>query len=375
MILRQTSPFYQQCSRCVMDTRAPDIVFNEAGICSYCEEFEKILKSKKHLQDDVDILVRKIKKEGKRKKYDCIVGISGGVDSAYTLYKATQLGLRPLAVHMDNGWNSELAVHNIKNLITQLKVDLYTYVIDWEEYKMMMQCYFDADVVDIEVLYDNAVMGVVYRVARRYGVKYILGGTNTSTEGMRMPYTWRWFKNDKKNIVSIIRQKQVRIKTYPIFGNIDRLWYYLKGIRWIDFLDYLPDYNKNKAIQILKEQFHYKPYPYKHYESVFTRFYQGYILPNKFNIDKRTLHLSALIMTNQLSREEAQRILQQIPYESEQLLKEDIEFFLKKMGWTKEQLEEYIQRPPKSHELYGTEIPLMIWVNRVIKLLHKMGIQ
>lgn len=166
---------YRQCTRCFMDTTAEGIEFDENGVCNYCREFEEVLKRpRKKLNLSLDEFVNKIKEDGKGKRYDCIVGISGGVDSSYTLVKVKELGLRPLAVHMDNGWDSELAANNIKNLVDKLGVDLYTHVIDWDEYRSLMQAFFDADVIDIELLYDNAMLAVNYQQARKFGTKYIL---------------------------------------------------------------------------------------------------------------------------------------------------------------------------------------------------------
>lgn len=356
---------YRQCKRCLMDTTAKGITFDENGICNYCKEFEKLLKSNvKKINISLDELVDRIKKDSKNKPYDCIVGISGGVDSSYTLVKVKELGLRPLAVHMDNGWDSELATHNIKNLVEKLKVDLFTYVIDWEEYRDLMQAFFDADVIDIELLYDNAMLAVNYQQANKYGIKYILAGYNKSTEGMRMPENWNWYKLDKKNIYSLAKRNKVKIKTFPSIGTLEYIYYeFIKKIKIIPFLDYLPYYNKYEALDILQRNFSYKPYPYKHYESVFTRFYQGFLLIEKFGVDKRKLHLSSLIISEQITREQAlEQMKSKYAYPSEEDLKQDIEYFLKKMRWTKEDFENYLKRPEKPHDMYGSEKPLYLFL-------------
>ena len=352
---------YRQCTRCLMDTTAEGITFDENGVCNYCRDFELVLqKPKKRINVSLESLVEKIKQDGKKKPYDCIVGVSGGVDSSYTLVKVKELGLRPLAVHMDNGWDSELAANNIKNLVQGLGVDLYTHVIDWDEYRELMQAFFDADVIDIELLYDNAMLAVDYEQADKYGIKYILAGTNTSTEGMRMPKNWNWFKFDKKNIYKLAKLRNVKIKTFPAFGTLDFVYHeFVKQNKWISFLDYLPNYDKFEALSILQKDFGYKPYPYKHYESIFTRFYQGFILPEKFHVDKRKVHLSTLILAGQLSKEEALKQMQgKYAYPSQKELDEDIQYFLKKMRWTREQLDAYLKRPEKPHTLYGSEIGL-----------------
>lgn len=350
---------YQQCNRCVMDTTAQNIVFDEDGICNFCTDFlKKIEEGHTNLSNELDPLIAKIKRDGQGKKYDCIVGVSGGADSSYALYLAKKHDLRVLAVHMDNGWNSELATNNIETIVSNMGVDLYTHVIDWNEYKQLMQAFFDADVIDIELLYDNAMLAVNYQLAAKYGVKYILSGSNSATEGIAMPTNWNWIKFDKKNIKSIAKTQNVKIKTFPIIGMIDYLFYRLvKRIQWVPFLDYF-DYKKEEAMDFLVEKYQYKKYPYKHYESVFTRFYQGYILPQKFGIDKRKLHLSTLIISNQMTREEALKDLEKIAYESDSNLAEDKEYFLKKMSWDEDKLNQYLARKELHHDMYGSEKPL-----------------
>lgn len=349
---------YQICSRCIMDTSADNIKFDSEGVCNYCSDFLKRFEKVVNVdEDEIHKIVDKIKKDGKNKEYDCIIGISGGVDSSYLLYLVKELGLRPLATHMDNGWDTELAANNIANLVRKLGVDLYTYVIDWEEYRELMQSFFDANVVDIELLYDNALYGVNYSQARKYNIKYMLTGGNSATEGMVIPKTWNWLKIDGENIRSIHRKYNgKRIKSFPVYSIWNYLFdNYVRRIKKIKLLDYC-EYKKDEALKILTGKFDYKPYPYKHYESVFTRFYQGYILPEKFNIDKRKLHLSNLIVTGQLKREEGLKILKDIPYPSERDLKEDREYFLKKMSWTDEQLQDYIKAPRVQHNEFGSQI-------------------
>ena len=297
-----------------------------------------------------------MKGRGKGNPYDCVVGVSGGVDSSWALVQAVNLGLRPLALHMDNGWNSELAQHNIANLVRGLDVDLYTHVIDWEEYRALMQAFFDADVINIELLYDNAMLAVNFQQAARNRVKYILAGTNTTSEGVLMPRSWAWHNFDKKNIRAIARQfGNVRISSFPSIGTFDRMWFeVVKGCSWVSLLDYI-EYNKFEAMAQLSDQYGYKPYPYKHYESVFTRFYQGFILPEKFGVDKRRLHFSSLIIAGQMGRDSALKDLEKIPYPDKQALEEDKAYFLKKMNWREGQLTDYLSRPRVEHDVYGSE--------------------
>lgn len=351
----------QQCNRCVMDTSAHNITFDHNGYCNYCNDFLARLAKDNSLQvqtKNLEAFVTKIKSEGKNKSYDCIVGVSGGVDSSYALHLAVKLGLRPLAVHMDNGWNSELANNNIEQLIKHTGVDFYTHVIDWNEYKALMNAFFDANVIDIELLYDNAMLAVNYQLAKKYGIKYILSGSNTSSEGMSMPPNWNWFKKDKKNILGIAKTQNVKIRTFPLIGTIQYLYYrFMFRIEWVSFLDYF-DYNKLDAMRFLESNYNYKPYPYKHYESVFTRFYQGFILPEKFSIDKRKLHLSSLICSQQMTRTEALNHLEHSPYPSQENLKSDKAFFLKKMKWDEKKLEDYLDQAQISHDVYPSELKL-----------------
>jgi len=345
-----------------MDTTAGQIEFDEGGICNFCREFELELRQQTDAEGteptkNIDRFIDQVKRSG-GSKYDCIVGLSGGADSSWALYQARRRGLRPLAVHMDNGWNTELAQNNIENLVRKLDVDLYTHVIDWEEYRSLQQAFFDSDVIDIELLYDNALAGVNYRQARKAGVKYILSGSNTATEGLRMPEDWSCGnKLNKRNIRGIWKRfgRGGFPKTFPAYG----IWDYLidhamLGITWIPFLDYF-EYNKDDAVEVLQRDVSYRPYEYKHYESVFTRFYQGFLLPEKFGVDKRKNHLSALIMTGQMEREAALHLLASPPYSNPELLREDRDYFLSKMGWSEQELSEYLARPQVPHAAYGTD--------------------
>ncbi len=351
----------QICSRCIMDTTAADITFDERGFCNYCTSF--LDKRRKHIELDnnkrverLETLVDMVKASGKGRKYDCIVGLSGGVDSSWALVQAVRLGLRPLAVHMDSGWNSELAQNNISNIVRGLNVDLYTHVIEWPEIRGLMEAFFEADVIDVEVLYDNAMLAVNFQQAARFGLKYILAGTNIATEGVDIPKNWNWYKSDKKNIIGISQKfGGPKLRTFPAIGTFDTARFVIiNGIRWISFLDYL-GYKKFEALEVLKAEFGYKPYPHKHYESVFTRFFQGYVLPNKFNVDKRKPHLSSLIMSGEMSREEALELASGIAYPSEREMEADRRYFIKKMGWTEEKFRNYMSRPEKPHTDYPSE--------------------
>jgi N-acetyl sugar amidotransferase len=366
-----------------MDTSATEITFDDAGACSFCRDFEArlahvVFEDPVHKRERLDGLVARVKADGRGKPYDCIVGVSGGVDSSWALVTAVELGLRPLAVHMDNGWNSELAQNNIANLVHKLKVDLHTHVINWQEYRGLMQAFFEADVIDIELLYDNAMVAVNYEQARKYRLHHILSGSNSATEGMAMPSNWNWFKRDRKNIVAIARRfGGHRLSTFPAIGSVGQVInQYGLGIKWVPFLDYIA-YDKAAVLDALEAGYGYKRYPYKHYESIFTRFYQGFILPRKFGVDKRRLHLSSLIMSGQLSREEGLAALQHAPYPDARDEASDIAYFLKKVNWSQADLEAYLARPAVPHDHYPSEKwlwDLMFDMRRLVprQVLHRL---
>jgi N-acetyl sugar amidotransferase len=348
------------CERCVMDETASNIQFNGQGICNFCLDFELKLPELRVLHSDpikLQNLVNQIKNDGKGKQYDCIVGLSGGVDSSFVLHGVVEAGLRPLAVHLDNGWNSELAVSNIHTLVNKLNVDLHTHVIDWVENRDMQLSMFDSGVIDIELLMDNAMLALNYRMAVKYGLRHVVSGSNKATEGVRMPSGWNHFKLDVKNIRSIHKRfGSVPIKTHPLVSTIDYLVFkYWHKVGWVSWLDYI-NYNKQGALTVLIDKYGYKPYPYKHYESIFTRFYQGYILPNKFGVDKRKVHLSTLIMSGQMTREDALNDLKAQAYD-EQQLQRDRQFILKKFGKDNAWLDAYIKAPCHEHLDYPSELP------------------
>lgn len=360
-----------------MDETATDIEFDADGVCNYCKAF--IEKQRKHIpltEEDrirrLGELVDRVKASGRGKRYDCIVGLSGGVDSSWTLVETVRLGLRPLAVHMDNGWNTELAQNNIANLVRQLGVDLHTHVIDWPEMRGLMEAFFASDVIDIEVLYDNAMLAVNYGQAVKHGLKFILAGTNIATEGVDIPPTWNWHKADKRNIVGISRRfGGPKLRTFPAISTFRLVRYWmLHRVRWISFLDYL-DYRKSEALKVLQSQFGYKAYAYKHYENLFTRFYQGYLQPHKFGVDKRKPHLSSLIMTGEMTRDEALQQASGIAYPSAREMEADRLYFIKKMGWTEEKFEAYMARPEKRHDDYPSEAALY---NKLLGLYRKMNL-
>ena len=373
-----TNPkLYRQCAISVMDTISdPDIVFDEKGICNYNYEFQKQYADNVFTgSDGVNKLAEiadQIKEEGKNKPYDCIMGLSGGVDSTYVAYLAKQHGLRPLAVHFDNGWNSELAVQNIENIVQRLGIDLHTFVINWNEFRDLQLAYLKASVIDIEAITDHAIFATLYRLAGEKGIKYILSGTNVQTENT-LPKSWIHPKTDHINIKSIHKLfGTVPLKTFPFMdAKVKRYYQQIKGVTSVSVLNY-QEYNKSHVKELIQKELHWRDYGGKHYESIWTRFYQGYILPTKFKVDKRKAHLSDLIFSNQITKEEALKELEKPIYPQEQF-NVDFEFVLKKLGLSEEEFESIMKKTPRSHYDFDYEkaIELRYPILKPIKYIYR----
>lgn len=353
---------YRQCTVSVMDTTAdPDISFDEKGICNYYYAYKKAEADQVLMgeagQKKLEEMAYLIKEAGKGKPYDCIMGLSGGVDSTYIAYLSRELGLRPLAVHFDNGWNSELAVQNIENIVNKLGIDLFTYVINWDEFRDLQIAYLKASVVDIEAITDHAIFATMYRLAGERKIKYILSGTNVQTE-QTLPKSWIHPKADHINIKSIHKAYgKVPLKTFPFMdAKVKRYYSQALGIQPISLLNYV-DYNKKRVKELIQRELGWRDYGGKHYESVWTRFYQGYILPTKFKIDKRKAHLSDLVFGGQISKEEALSALKAPMYDATQF-KIDYDFVLKKFGFTESEFDAILKQAPRSHYEFDYEKPL-----------------
>ncbi|MDH4220807.1 MAG: N-acetyl sugar amidotransferase [Candidatus Aminicenantes bacterium] len=366
---------YKICTRCIMDTSDPDIWFDEKGVCSHCHKYESAIESKSYRKKKepgaLERLLEDIKKKGKGKTYDCIIGVSGGVDSTYTAYLTKQLGLRPLAVHLDNGWDSELAVSNIEKTLKNLGIDLYTYVIDWEEFRDLQLSFLKASTPDSEIPTDHAILAVLYIVAARENVQYILSGHNTATEGGGVA-AWSQGHGDWRYIKSIQKQFGTkRLKSFPHYGPLRFVYYNLiKQMKWIQILDYI-DYDKKTALGVLQNKLCWKYYGAKHFESIYTRFFQGYILPKKFGYDKKRLHLSSLIWSGQMSREAAQGELANNDY-SNKLQEQDKEFVIKKLEILSEEFERIMNQPPKSFWDYPSYKRIFYKHNWIIRIYHSL---
>lgn len=365
----------QECKRCLMNSAITKYFYiDDNGICNYCRKYEeqvKLLGDPKKRNEYIVKKIDEIKKYGKNKPYDCILGLSGGRDSSYLTWWLKQQGLRVLLIHLDNGWNSELSVQNINKLCNYTGYDLYTHVIEWNEFRELQKAYFRADVIDIEALTDHAIYAIILKKSVEFKIKYIITGMNISTESV-MPKDWVFKKRDSVNILDIVRKNSnVKIKTYPYISFTKNLFYHLfHKLEIVDPLNYLP-YNVEEAEQILISQAGWVPYSRKHGESTFTKFYQNYILPQKFKVDKRYAHLSNLICSGQITKPDAIKKLSEPLYEADEL-KTDIEYFLKKMQMSEEEFNNYLNRPPVPHTHYKTDQKYWNIYFKLIRLLKKI---
>ena len=376
MVMSADEIGYRQCSITVMDNIAdPNISFDDQGVCNYVHEYRKAEQEGvfggEEGKSKLEAIVAEIKQKGKGKKYDCLIGVSGGVDSTYVAWLVKQHGLRPLAVHLDNGWNSELAVKNIENIISRLGIDLYTLVINWEEFRDIQLAYLKASVVDIEVVSDHAIFATMYKLAKEQNIGYIISGTNIVTEHI-MPPTWLYHKMDFANLKDIHDKfGTVKLKTYPTF-DFKKYVYYSAVLRLvpISILNYVP-YNKHEVKEVIKRELGWKDYGGKHHESIFTKFYQAYILPEKFKIDKRKAHLSTLICSGQITKEQALEELKQ-PLYPEADLQNDIEYVLKKFGLTRKEFDQIMQLPVVRHDAFKSDLKLKQGYMRLLQRTYKL---
>lgn len=363
---------YEICSNCVMDTTDSKIVFDENHRCDYCNNYyHDILPVWQPYMDREEELLKlaeKIKKAGKGKEYDCIIGLSGGTDSSYLAYVAKEkMGLRPLIYTVDSGWNLNVAVENIEKIVKALKLDMVTEVVNWNEMRDLQLAFFKSQVPYQDFPQDHAIFAGLYNYAVKKKIKYVLTGANNATECVRPPIEWSYL-NDITLMKDIHKKYgKVKLKTFPMCGMVKyRIYYaYIKGMKRVAPLDYI-NYSKQEAEQDLRDKFGWEKYENKHYENIFTRFYEGYYLPVKFGFDKRKVYYSNLILTGQMTREEALEKLKESPYD-EKMIRDDMEYIAKKLGITINEFDELIKGKNKDYHDYRNSLGVLKLYIKVAK--------
>ncbi len=351
---------HRVCTRCLMDTTCNFIEFDDHGVCNFCRQYESDMQERresgKFTQERFDQAMAAIREDGQGKEFDCVAGVSGGVDSSYIALRAKQLGLRVLCVHVDNGWDTVIANKNIERLVKKLDFTLHTDVLDWEEFKDIQRSFFKASVVDIELVTDQALFACIFRACRRHDLHYVLGGYNpTSEASCFMPKGWNHDKMDVLNIFAIQnRFGQKRIDNYPILDPYTyRKVRFHEGLQTFNLLEF-EEFNHAEAIETLKRELGWEDYGGKHCESQFTKFYQGHILPVKFNVDKRKVHYSTMIMAGEMTRATALEKMEK-PLYSERELRRETAYVIKKLGFTVEEFEAIMKAPVKNHFDYPSD--------------------
>ncbi len=350
------------CTNCVMDTTDSNITFDANGVCDHCRSFREHTlpnwDTGEKGEAALERMIERIRENGKGRDFDCIIGMSGGIDSSYLVYAAKEMfGLRPLVFHVDAGWNSQIAVNNIERIVDGLGLDLYTEVIDWEEMKDLQLAFFKSGVPHIDTPQDHAFFATMYKFATQYNVRDILTGANLSTECVRNPVEWMYYQSDSTQLRDIHAKFGERpLRNYPVTSILwHKLWLpYVKGIRSWRPLNNIA-YIKDEAVEMLSRRFGWQPYPQKHFESRFTRFYESYWLPERFGYDTRKVQYSSLILTGQMTREEALKQLEQPAYDPE-TIHQDIEFIATKLGITADELNGYLRAPNKSFRDYKSQM-------------------
>lgn len=357
-----------------MDTSDSKIIFDEKGVCDHCNTFFNHTLPNWHTGDkgrlELEALVRTIKASGYGKDFDCIIGMSGGIDSSYLTYIATEFGLRPLVFHVDAGWNSQEAVNNIEKVVDKLELDLYTEVIDWQEIRDLQLAYFKSGVPHIDTPQDHAFFATMYKFAEQHNIKYILTGANLSTECIRNPIEWMYYQSDSIQLRDIHTKFGARpLVNYPVTSILrHKIWLpYLKGIKVVRPLN-MVEYDKAAAVKLLTDKFGWQPYPQKHFESRFTRFYEGYWLPKKFGFDTRKVQYSSLIVTNQMTRDEALEKLK-TPALDEATVRQEFEYVANKLEISVDELQGYLEAPNKTFRDYKSQEGIYMLGAKVMKVL------
>lgn len=366
---------YQICSNCVMDTSDSRISFDENGVCDHCNDFYKNVQPNWHTDErgriQFESIIAKIKKDGQGRDFDCLLGMSGGVDSSYMLHVAVkEFGLRPLVFHVDGGWNTDFAVRNIQLMVDKLGLKLYTETINWEEMKDFQLAFFKSGVPHIDIPQDHAFVATLYNYAAKYNIKYILNGGNLSTECVRNPMEFLYYGTDMQQIGDIMKRfSTVEMKTYP-FSSIFRHKIYLRYIKKVQvvrMLNYLP-YTKKKAIALLQKEYGWIPYPQKHFESHFTKFLEGYWLPERFGFDTRRVQFSSLILTGQMTRQEALKMLEKPAYDPV-AIEDDFKYIATKLDISTDELRHYFNIPKKFYWDYKNQDKIFNFGAKVLKFL------
>lgn len=363
---------HRVCSRCVIDDTIPGVSFDDQGICNYCrlhEALEKDWPLGDEGRQRLAGIVEKIKQHGKGKRYDCIVGVSGGTDSTYSLYLAKKLGLRPLAVHFDNGWNTDISVSNIKKILSKLEVDLHTYVVDWEEFKDIQIAFLKSGLPWADLPSDVAISATLYRTAAAEGIKYVLLGASFRTEG-KMPAEWT--TGDGSTVNHVLKNLGTKkIKSFPNLTLLNFIYYrIIKGIDIVMLLNYV-DYSKTKARDILRRELNWEYYGGHHYENIYSRFAYSFWMPQKFGIDKRKITHAALVRNGELTREQALIIVNQPPLQGEKI-EEDVEYVIKKLGLDDQTFDAIMKAPNKSIHNYPSYMSFFQRNNKVLAPILKL---
>jgi N-acetyl sugar amidotransferase len=366
---------YQHCSNCVMDTSDTKIIFDANGVCDHCIDFKKNVlpnwRTNDSGREDFKKKVERIKADGIGRSFDCIMGMSGGLDSSYLLHMAVkEFGLRPLVFHVDGGWNTDLAVSNIQVLLEKLELDLYTEVINWNEMRDFQLAFFKSGVPHLDIPQDHAFVATLYQFANKNGIKYILNGGNFSTECIRNPKEWLYYGTDMMQIKDIHRQfGTVELRTYPFSSVLFHKIYlrYIRGVQVVKPLNFMP-YTKEHASKLLADTYGWRPYPQKHFESRFTRFYEGYWLPTRFGYDTRRVQFSSLILTGQMTREDAFERLKKPAYDPT-TIDEDFEYIATKLGVGVQELRGYHEMPLKTYKDYKNQEWLFDLGAKVLKAI------
>lgn len=369
------SESYQICSRCVMDTTDKTLQFNAEGVCEFCENYDKFIapnwKPNAEGIKAITPLIDKIKEEGKNRSHDCLIGLSGGLDSSFAAYTAVKtFGLRPLLFHCDAGWNTDVSTSNIQRVVDGLGLDLVTHVINWEEMKDLQRAFFLSGVPFVDTPQDAGLFSALYEFAAKEKFKYVLTGGNNSTECIRECLDWTYFSTDMTQLNDIHRKFGTRqLKTFPKCDILKYKIYYrfFKGINVIKILDYAP-FVKKEAIDKLVSELGWKPYQMKHYESRFTRFFESYWTPKKHGYDKRRAYFSSEILTGQMTRDDAIERLA-TPELDEETMRKDFRYVASKLDWTEDELQAIFDAPNKSFRDYKNKLGIIQLGAKISRLL------